>query len=146
MKFKSTSDKALRFLIVFGVVSDILELNGGPGKNPSHLFEVDEKVGSVDKIDHVFIKIVTSLQMNKEDQGLMTLRYMSSRATNGEPLEKIIDSIKKDEIRQVLGLCTDVISGIEYILRKEDKKTNSYSGPINVYKSFIQYLETKIGS
>lgn len=145
MKFQSDSDKALRFLIVFGDVSDILEINGDTGKNPSHLFEVDEKVGSVDKIDHVFIKIVTSLQMNKEDHGLTTLKYMSSRATIGEPLEKIINSVTKKDLRQVLGLCTDVLSGIKYILRKEDKKTNTYSNHINVYKSFIQCLERNLG-
>ena len=146
MGFTSNSEKALRFLVVFGEVSDILRVNGYHAKNPSYLFEVDENLDSVDKMDNIFIKIVISLQMNKEDPGLATLKYMSTRAIEGDPLSEIMNKFSEKELRQVLGLCTDVIEGIRYILRNDNKGGSTYSDPINVSRSFIQHLKTEIGS
>lgn len=140
----STTEKAVKFLVVFGEVSSILKVNADRTTKTSHLFEVDENLESLNNMDDVFIKIVVSLQMNREDPGLRTLREMSSRATEGEPLDEIMSSVKKEDVRLVLGLCTDVIAGINYTLRKEGGDT--YSDSMNVSQSFIQYLETSLGS
>lgn len=140
----STTEKAIKFLVVFGEVSSILKVNADHTTDPSHLFEVDENLESVSNMDDVFMKIVVSLQMNKEDPGLRTLREMSSRATQGEPLDEIISRVEKEDASLALGLCTDVIAGVKYTLRNEGGDTHSDS--MNVSRSFIQYLETSLGS
>lgn len=144
MGFTSTTEKAVKFLVAFGEVSSILKVNADRTADPSHLFEVDENLESLNSVDDVFIKIVVSLQMNVEDPALRTLREMSSRATEGDPLDDIIRRVKEEDVTRVLGLCTDVLTGVKYASRKEDG--NKRSDSMNVSQSFIQYLQTSTGS
>lgn len=136
----SIAEKALGFLVAFEEVSRILEGNDEFSTKPPPLLKVDERIGYVNMAgDDMFIKIVVSLQMNTEDPGLRTLEEMSYLAAEGRSFDDIMSRVDKADLVRVLGLCTDVMKGVRYVLRNDDKKASS--DPMSVALSFIRSLE-----
>lgn len=136
---RSLSEKASRFLTAFGGVSVILGLDMGNEEGPGQAFNVEDNLNHEKNPDDVFIKIVTSLQMNTKDPGLHHLNNMSRLAVEGQPLDTIIKGLRSDSIEDVVGLCKDVLRGMDYIMRENNDREHRDS--LSVAKSFVLYLE-----
>lgn len=139
---RSLSEKANQFLLSFGKVSSILGLNVSGEGSRGNVFDIEDNINEYNNPDDVFIRIVTSLQMNDTDQGLHHLNDMARMSAKGDHIDKIIKEVGTNGIEDVSGLCKDVLRGMDYFLKNGiDRK---YTDSKSVARSFVLYLDQSL--
>ena len=138
------SDKANRFLWTYEDVSSILGIYEDCSHESDHVFEAEDVIvnESSNDPDHVFVRIVLSLQMNTADPGLDHLNYMSQRSKCGVEIDDVLATLSIQNMRDVADLCREVMRGISYVFEKSPEITIGDS--CSVAYSFIEYLDAKV--
>ena len=129
------------FLGVFLDVSRILHIESGDPSDSNRLFNIDETLDTL-KSDEVFIKIVISLHMNINDPGLGHIIHMSNRFERGDSIEEIVRGLGDGEIKSIVGLLKQVLKGIKYSFKNDDKIIHGES--IRITDSFLSYMEQQL--